>query len=139
MYVALIRTPEGEEPRDRGVFLTEADARTWVQDMAQVDPLGLIPTEFTFEPRQIDYPHVVISLEIENTYELGGDVTTYAKNIVIPVLPSDDDEYEEWFRVNITDWSGSGNSEGDSWYDFTVTASSDENVIAVGEKYDWGY
>lgn len=141
MTVALINTKAANE---RGKFATEADARKWLDTVeVHIDPAAVAAGEYVVEPvAELDGPHITISLEIENTYEEYDDVTTDAENIVIPVPPADDCEsweWDDWFQDHIVGWSGYGRPDGDSWYDFTVTASSDETIIAVGTTYDWGY
>jgi hypothetical protein len=140
MTVALIRT-ESDGADERGRFASEADARKWLDTVeTMIDRAAVAAGLYSVIPVEVDYPHLVVTVEIENTYELYGDITTVAENIVIPVPPEQDsDDFDEWFHDHIVPWSGCGRPDGDSWYDFEITASSDEAVLPVGTTYDWGY
>lgn len=85
--------------------------------------------------------HITVSLEIENAYELYEDVTTHVTDAVMPAPPAevDSEEYETWSDDFIMPLTGVGedHSEGDSWYDVTVTACSDPAL--VGRKFEFGY
>lgn len=82
---------------------------------------------------------VIVSLHIENTYELYEDVDTHVTDVVIPAPPADVDskEYEEWAYDHINCYTGVGHTDGDSWYDVEITASSDPEL--VGRTFEWGY
>lgn len=83
---------------------------------------------------------ITISLEIENTYDDGYEVTTYAKDEVIPAPPTLDEDsvdYADWAQTEIFPFTGTGKTEGDSWYDVTVLACSDERL--VGRTFEFGY
>jgi hypothetical protein len=99
--------------------------------------------------RPVPDGHVRLVLEIENTYELYDDVTTYA-DVVVPIPPAEDEEgaadglemcqetpRETWSREHIYELTGVGHTDGDSWYDVTVLWSSD--AALVGSTFDWGY
>lgn len=80
-----------------------------------------------------------ISLEIENAYELYEDETTHVNDLVLPAPPDDREspEFEQWAEEHIQPLTGVGHTDGNSWYDVTVTACSDESL--VGHNFDWGY
>jgi len=82
----------------------------------------------------------IVSLHVENAYELYDDVEYEINDVVVPTPPSDvdSDEFAEWVQNHIIDpYTGVGHEDGDSWYDVKVTASSDPAL--VGRKFDWGY
>lgn len=83
---------------------------------------------------------ITVSLKIENTYELYDDVTTYKTNEVIPAPPTleeDSEAYREWASEHIREFTGVGHEDGDSWYDVTITDSSEPALI--GRTFEWGY
>lgn len=82
---------------------------------------------------------VTVSLAIENTYENGDVVNTTATDVVVPAPPADEEseEYAEWGREHIFQFTGTGRPAGDSWYDVTITASSRPELI--GRTYEFGY
>jgi hypothetical protein len=82
---------------------------------------------------------VTVSLEIENTYLDGDTVITTVTDVVIPDPPADEDsdEYHEWGREHIFQFTGTGRTEDDSWYDVTITASSRPELI--GRTFQFGY
>lgn len=83
---------------------------------------------------------VTVDLTIVNTYELHPDQTTYRKDLVIPVPPAEDDPArDDWEQDHIFEQTGTGHTDGDSWYDVTVTASSRPDVLPVGTTFDFGY
>lgn len=82
---------------------------------------------------------VRIGIKIENTYELYDDVTTYGVVEVTTPPDPDGEAYDDWRDDNIKVWTGVGHTDGDSWYDVTVTHSSHPDVIPVGTTWDWGY
>ncbi len=88
----------------------------------------------------LEGPTITISLEIENTYEDDDhDETTYVTDKVVPAPPALEDEeaLQEWADEHIYCETGTGHTEGDSWYDVKVTASSDPAL--VGREFQWGY
>lgn len=96
--------------------------------------------------RPVPDGQVRLVLEIENAYELYGDVTTYA-DVMVPAPPADDETpdpagehetaYQAWAYTHIYPLTGVGHADGDSWYDATVVWSSD--AALVGSTFDWGY
>ncbi|WP_430787031.1 hypothetical protein [Actinoplanes sp. G11-F43] len=82
---------------------------------------------------------ITISLTIENTYEDGDTIDTHVTDAVIPAPPSPDDEnaHSAWLYEHIFAFTGTGRTEGDAWYDVTVTACSDPTL--VGQTYEFGY
>ena len=84
---------------------------------------------------------VTVSLTIENTYELYEDVTTYAVDRVVPAPPcgpaDDADAFNEWAHEHIYQFTGTGHTRGDSWYDVEITASSEPALI--GHTFEFGY
>lgn len=87
-----------------------------------------------------DEPTITLSMDVEHTYELYGDVTAYVVDAVVPAPPTDEDspEYDEWHQTYIIDqFTGVGRTHGDSWYNLTVTDCSDPALI--GRTFNWGY
>lgn len=85
-------------------------------------------------------PTITISLEIENTYELYDDVTTHKTDVVIPAPPTMEEgtsEYDDWAYDHIYSLTGVGHEDGDSWYDVTITACSEPEL--VGRAFQFGY
>jgi hypothetical protein len=82
---------------------------------------------------------VTVNLEIENTYEDGDTVITTVTDAVIPAPPADEDsdEYHEWGQEHIFQFTGTGRTDGDSFYDVTITASSRPELI--GRTFEFGY
>ncbi len=96
---------------------------------------------------------IAISLHIVNRYELYDTVETTVENEVIPAPPAerwekrtlpngvvidvDTDAYDQWQQDHILNFTGTGRSRGDSWYDVKVTACSDPTL--VGATYEFGY
>lgn len=82
---------------------------------------------------------VTISATIENTYELYAGVTTYAVDEEVPAPPAaeDSEEYSEWGWKHIHPLTGAGHPDGESWYDVTITESTDPAL--VGRKFAFGY
>jgi hypothetical protein len=83
-----------------------------------------------------------VSLTIENTYEDGDEVVVLKdEEIEDPPTPVDmeSDAWSEWADDQIYPLTGTGRTEGDSWYNVTVTASSDPNLVPVGTTFEWGY
>lgn len=83
---------------------------------------------------------VIISLHVENAYELYEDVEVTVTDVVVPAPPADteSDDYEKWARHQIINrYTGAGHIDGDSWYDVLITASSDPAL--VGRTFEWGY
>jgi hypothetical protein len=96
-------------------------------------------------PSVVPEGHIGLVLQIENTYELYDDVTTYA-SVSVPSPPSNEGEDDASVQAR-TDWSwdhidpltGVGHTDGDSWYNVTVLESSDPTVIPVDTTWDFGY
>lgn len=81
---------------------------------------------------------VTVSLTIDNRYELYPDEETY-EIVTVPAPPADHtgDEFAEWKDEHIRPLCGVGHPDGESWYDVTITDSSDPALI--GLTFDWGY
>jgi hypothetical protein len=90
-------------------------------------------------PRPAAPRSITISLAIENRYEDGSMIPTSVVDAVIPAPPpdTDDEAISAWEWEHIYQFTGTGNTDGDSWYDVTVTACSDPTMI--GKTYDFGY
>lgn len=102
------------------------------------DPQGLADGTYTIVDDVPRGPVITISLTIENTYELYDDVTTYVYDALIPPPPPEGSpEWDDWEYEHIHSWTGTGRTDGDSWYDVTVTACSDPSL--VGRTFDFGY
>lgn len=101
------------------------------------EPAGFAPVDLTqFE--LIDA--VIVTLSVENAYELYEDVDVTVTDVVIEAPPDDEDsrEYEEWSQeVIIERYTGVGHEKGKAWYDVKITASSDPAL--VDRTFDWGY
>lgn len=83
--------------------------------------------------------NVTVSLAIENTYEDGDTVNTTVTDVVIPEPPTDEesDEYADWSREHIFQFTGTGRTKGDSFYDVEITKSSAPEL--VGRTFEFGY
>jgi len=79
---------------------------------------------------------ITITVEIENTYEDGTEITTH-ETVEVPPIPADEDAAWDWADEHIRPLTGTGKTEGDAWYDCTITASSDPAI--VGRKFNFGY
>lgn len=84
---------------------------------------------------------IVLTLEIDNKYELYADEHTSFIDVVLPAPDEDDvaDDLDDWADDNIRPFTGVGHEDGDSWYDVLVTASSDPTLVAVDREFDFGY
>ena len=82
-----------------------------------------------------------LSLNITNTYEDGDKIKTQVTDVEVPDPDIDDiiDELNDWAQDNIFDFTGTGRTKGDAWYDVTVTASSRPDLVPVGREFDFGY
>ena len=90
-------------------------------------------------PRTVRPCSITISLAIENRYDDGSMIPTSVTDAVIPAPPPDTDEEatSAWEWEHILPFTGTGRTDGDSWYDVTVTACSDPTMI--GKTYEFGY
>lgn len=82
---------------------------------------------------------ITISLDIENHYELYGQIDTSVTDEVIPAPPTtdrDSDEWHDWAQDHILPFTGTGREDGNSAYFVTVTACSDPAL--VGEEFEFG-
>lgn len=84
---------------------------------------------------------ITISLEIENHYELHGQIDTSVTDKVIPAPPTrrtnrDSDEWDNWAQDHILPFTGTGREKGNASYFVTVTACSDPALI--GEEFEFG-
>jgi hypothetical protein len=99
----------------------------------------------THLPAGIGVPAIAISLHIVNTYQFYPSVEVCVTDEIIagsPIdhLPQTDDErqaFDEWAYEHIYQFTGVGHTDGDSWYDVTVTACS--AAWLVGHTFEWGY
>jgi hypothetical protein len=82
---------------------------------------------------------ITISMKIENRYGDGTVIPTSVADAVIPAPPdgADADALNDWAHTYLFSFTGTGRETGDSWYDVTVTASSDPTM--VGTTYEFGY
>lgn len=120
-------------------FADEASARAYLDDVLSLsDPAGGYQVGAgTVEDDAV----MVLSLSIENSYELFEDVTTSVVNAVVALPPAeaDADAFGDWIQEALMSLTGVGHTRGDSWYDVTVTASSRPDLIAVDRVFTWGY
>ena len=81
---------------------------------------------------------ITVSLEIENSYELYEDETTHVVDREVNA-PSDysEETLDSWAYDVLFDFTGVGHTDGNSWYDVTITACSDPQL--VGKQFDFGY
>lgn len=84
---------------------------------------------------------ITVSLTVENAYELYENETTTFTDVTIPAPPTTDRDSEEWtdwaYDAIYCEYTGVGHTDGDSWYDVTITACSEPALI--GETFAWGY
>lgn len=87
-----------------------------------------------------------LKLRVVNTYELYNTVTTYPEADVPPPPDPDregaeryDDEQREWEYDHIQPLTGTGRTDGASWYDVDVLESSRPDLIPPGTSYAFGY
>lgn len=84
---------------------------------------------------------ITISLKIENAYADGTQITTYATDVQMPAPPvggeQDAEQWDTWKYEHLYAFTGTGRTDGDSWYDVTVTACSDPAL--VGRTFEFGY
>lgn len=86
----------------------------------------------------------IVHLAIQNHYELYGRIDTEV-TATIPLPPpvtEPDDPWattprDEWEQTHIYDHTGTGRTEGDSWYFVEITASSSPELI--GMKFEFGF
>jgi len=132
-------------PRPWFVFLfpNEGDWQRWGPFPAQPEAEAFMAaspgvTEAAKEPHYqlFTAAGISVSLRIENRYEFYETVVTEVTDEIIPALAPDEDE-QDWAQEFIYPWTGTGHTDGDSWYDVEVTTSSDPTM--VGRKYDFGY
>lgn len=81
---------------------------------------------------------IVLSLEIDNFYEDGDNITTHAEVHVPPIPLTGDDDVEEWEQEYIFPATGTGNPNGSSAYFVKVLDSSDPDEIPVGTEWEFG-
>ena len=79
---------------------------------------------------------ITISLHIVNTYEDGEVITTVVTGAEVAAPPPAGD-LDNWAEDTIYPLTGTGKSNGDAWYDATITASSEPSL--VGTTYEFGY
>ncbi|GAB1646797.1 hypothetical protein [Krasilnikovia sp. MM14-A1259] len=80
-----------------------------------------------------------VTMTVEHAYELYDEVTAYVVDAVIAKPPADEasDAYTDWHQDLMDKFTGVGRPLGDSWYDLTITDSTDPDLI--GRTFDWGY
>ncbi|GAA0475472.1 hypothetical protein Aca07nite_84340 [Actinoplanes capillaceus] len=86
-----------------------------------------------------------VSLEIINTYEFYPTAVVTMTDVKIaspplaypPVTDAEFQALDDWAYDHIYPFTGVGHTDGDSWYDVTVTASS--LPWLTGYTFDWGY
>lgn len=82
---------------------------------------------------------VTVSLEMSNHYEYYDTVVTYETDAVVPAPPMgerDTEAFNDWAFTHLFQFTGAGHTDGDSWYDVTIVASSDPTL--VGLDFTWG-
>jgi hypothetical protein len=106
-----------------------------------VNPLGTAAGQYTVVPAPRSFaPAVIISVDIENAYELYDEVATRVLDLVVAAPTGDDlNGTTEWAYDHLHDLTGVGHPDGDAWHDLTVTASSDPAIIPIGQHFDFGY
>jgi hypothetical protein len=88
---------------------------------------------------------ITVSLHIINTYEFYPTVPVTVTDAQIarpplrrpPVTDAELQALDDWAYDHIYPYTGVGHTDGDSWYDVTVTASSLRWL--TGYTFDWGY
>jgi hypothetical protein len=86
---------------------------------------------------------ITIGLRILNTYEDDTSITTEVTTELPAPPPFTDDPHADeeafwaWSDEHIRNLTGTGRTEGDAWYDVTVTDCSDPDLI--GETFQYGY
>lgn len=79
-----------------------------------------------------------VKLNILNTYELyPTEVTQATVAVPLPVPPEGSDERHDWEYEFIHAHTGVGHSDGDSWYDVEIIASTAPELI--GMTFEFGY
>ncbi|MGW4158718.1 hypothetical protein [Streptomyces sp. NPDC004788] len=79
-----------------------------------------------------------VRLHIENRYESGMEiVTTPTATVPIPVPMEGTEAREEWDYDHIFPHTGTGWTEGDSWYDVEIVESTASEL--VGMTFEFGY
>jgi hypothetical protein len=83
-----------------------------------------------------------LKLRVVNTYALHDTVVTYPEADV-PSTPADTgqdgDGWREWAWQHIHPLTGTGRTDGASWYDVDVLESSRPDLIPPGTSYAFGY
>jgi hypothetical protein len=129
-----------EDPTGKDFFDTHVNAQAFIDNVISLwDVKGVKAGHYVLYDSVASDDDVVISMVIENVYELYADVDFAVTGAIIPAPPQSQigDEWEIWERRHIFRWTGVGHEEGDSWHDVTVTACSDPSL--VGSEFDFGY
>lgn len=82
---------------------------------------------------------ITLTLSVRNIYD--DDTITTTKTATVPYPPfaeDGSDEAEEWGNEHIMPLTGTGREEGDAYYEVTVTASNQPDLIPVGQTYEFG-
>lgn len=79
-----------------------------------------------------------VKLHIENRYEFSRTVVTEPTiEVPLPLPAAGTDEREAWEYDHIHAATGTGNCEGDSWYDVEIVESTVPELL--GMTFNFGY
>jgi hypothetical protein len=79
-----------------------------------------------------------LALTIVNAYEGGSEIVTIPViEVPLPLPAEDTDERTDWEYEHIFPHTGTGRSEGDSWYDVVVAESTAPELL--GLTFEFGY
>lgn len=79
-----------------------------------------------------------VTLQIENAYEDGTEITTVVTaEIALPIPADGTDERIGWEQMYIQPHTGTGKEDGDAWYDVEITESTVPELI--GLTFSFGY
>ncbi|MEU0344217.1 hypothetical protein ABZ092_36060 [Streptomyces bobili] len=76
-----------------------------------------------------------LTLHITNGYEDGSEVITTP--VVEVPIPAELDELSDWADDHIFPHTGTGRSDGDSWYEVKVTESTAPELL--GRTFEFGF
>jgi hypothetical protein len=81
--------------------------------------------------------HATVTLHIDNHYELYGTFET-TRTVTVPLPPADEssDAYDDWCQDYIFNETGTGRTDGDSWYFVRITASTVPALL--GCEFEFG-
>ncbi|MEV4642755.1 hypothetical protein AB0J80_35975 [Actinoplanes sp. NPDC049548] len=88
-------------------------------------------------PTLIEPTKATVTLVIDNHYELY-DTVTVITTVTIPLPPSEQNEeaYDAWSYDHIYAETGTGRTDGDSWYFVRVTESTAPELL--GREFEFG-